>query len=102
MKYKKRLTQITITPQKDDHFYGITTKVTIKENEDDGLYDFIEISQGEEEQTIAVDAEEWQAIKEAVDRLFFEISIHSHSPNEPDPDLPQNIIDFIKHQESHG
>jgi hypothetical protein len=89
MKYNKRLTQITVVPEGNPIFSELATVITI---EDDAAGEYISISQHADEstdQTIKVEPEEWQAIKEAVDRLFFEISAHSPSPTEPESNLPQ-------------
>lgn len=68
-KMEQRITQITVLPEKEPIFSALATLVSI-ENEGGG--DFITIAQSNKNgyTGINIDVHEWEAIKEAVDKLI--------------------------------
>jgi hypothetical protein len=83
-KYQVRSAGLIVLPIGELIFSEMATKITI---DDEGSGEFVVISQeGREKNTIAVTAEEWPAIVEAVNTLLNEIK--QAAPPTPDRALP--------------
>jgi len=73
-----RTTRITVMPEGEPIFSEMATHVSI---EDEAAGEFLEIEQqsghvGIKDQTIKVDADEWPALRDAIDRMMKEITDH--------------------------
>lgn len=68
---KTRITQLTVAPEGADLYDDRSTHIEI---DDDGVGEFVTISQPDNGATIRIDPTEWPAIRAAVNKLIKECS----------------------------
>jgi hypothetical protein len=78
MKYTSRITQITVLPVGEPIFSESATVITI---EDDAAGAYVRITQQHSsskivEQSIVIEPEEWEAVKDGVNQMLGEILRH--------------------------
>lgn len=71
MKYESRITRITVAPEKEPLFSELATTITI---DDEAAGEFVVVEQNHSAASgkIAINPEEWPALREAIDRMIKE------------------------------
>ena len=71
--YTSRITQMTIAPEGEPIFSEMATDICI---DDDAAGEYIVLKQVTRNDSIAINPEEWDAIRATIDQMFAEMKAH--------------------------
>ena len=76
MNYTKRITQMTIVPEGEHIFSEMATVISI---DDEAIGEYLIIEQPcREKANIAINPDEWETIKSAIEQMLAEMEVHEN------------------------